>query len=129
MDKQKNMLSWWAIVLIILGSPIWASLLISLFAVIFSVYVSLWSVAFSLWAVFVSLLVLGVALTAACFIFVFCGKGLTGLASFAAGLICVGLGIFTFFVCKAATKGMIILHKIAVNSLKKCFIKKGGGAE
>ena len=43
-------------VLLVLGSPIWLSLLISLFAVVLSLYVSLWAVLVSIWSVFVALI-------------------------------------------------------------------------
>ena len=45
----------WEIVLLILGSPVWVSLLIAAAAVIFSVWISLWSVVISLYAAAVSL--------------------------------------------------------------------------
>ena len=40
----------WEIVLLILGSPVWLSLLIAAFAVVLSVYISVWAVVISLWA-------------------------------------------------------------------------------
>ena len=54
--KPKRRLRAGEIVLLILGSPIWLSLLIAALAVILSLYASLWSVVISLWAVFVSLI-------------------------------------------------------------------------
>ena len=125
MNEQKNTLSWQLIVLLLLGSPIWLSLLISLFAVIFSVYVSLWSIVISLWAVFVSLLACALGGFVTGLLFMILGKGLSGGACIGAALALAGLSIFMFFVCKAATKGIIILSKIIMKALKKCFIKKG----
>ena len=52
-------LKWWETTLIIIGSPVWLSLLISLAAAAVSVYVSLWAIVISLWAVFVSFIAFG----------------------------------------------------------------------
>ncbi len=123
--KPKANLRWWEILLIILGSPVWVSVLIAILSVIFSVYVSLWSVIISLWAVFVSLLASGVGLTAASFIFAFCDKILTGFATFGVGLVCVGLSIFMFFCSKAATKGILILTKKLALGIKNYFVRRG----
>ena len=121
---KNSRLRWWEILFLILGSPIWLSVLISVFAVVFSVYASLWSVIISLWAVFVSLLASAFGLTAGSFILFFLGHKISGAAAFAVGLVCAGLSIFMFFVCKAATKGIIFLTKKVCLALKNCFIKK-----
>ena len=122
--KPKRQLKTWEIVLLALGSPIWFSLAIAAISVVFSLYVSLWSVVISFWAVFVSLAACSVGGLVASVVLAIFGKGLAGVAMFSAGLICGGLSIFTFFGCKAATKGVIILtEKIAVG-IKNCFIKK-----
>ena len=49
--KPAKPLKWWAIVLIVLGSPIWLSLLIAAAVIVLAVYVVLWSLDVSLWAV------------------------------------------------------------------------------
>ena len=52
--KTRRKLRAWEIVLLAVGSPIWASLLIAVFAVLISVYAAIWSVVVSIWAVDVS---------------------------------------------------------------------------
>lgn len=99
----------WEIILIILGSPIWLSLLISAFAVVLSLYVSLWAVIISLWAVFASVTACALAGFAAGLGFILFGNHLTGIAMIGAGIVCVGLSIFLFCGCKAATKAMLLL--------------------
>ena len=47
----------WVIVLLVIGSPVWLSLLLAAFAVILSLYAVLWAVVISFWAIFVSLAV------------------------------------------------------------------------
>ncbi len=113
------------IVLLVLGSPIWLSLLIAAFVVVLAVYVVIWSAVISLWAVFASLAACVLGEIAAGVIFICTGKLLTGLAMFSASLILAGLAIFSFFGCREATKGTAVLTKKVVLGIKNCFVKKG----
>ena len=108
---NKRHLSAGEIILLALGSPIWLSLGIAAFAVIFSLYISLWAVIISLWAVFASLAACVVGSVLACVIFSMGGNSISGLAVLAAGIVCAGLSIFMFYGCKAATKGTLVLTK------------------
>ncbi|MBQ6847987.1 MAG: DUF1700 domain-containing protein [Clostridia bacterium] len=114
----------WEIVLLVLGSPIWLSLLIAALAVILSLYVSLWAVVISLWAVFVSLIGCAFGGVVAGIIIACSGNALSGIAMLAAGIVCGGLSIFMFYGCKAATKGILLLTKKIAVWIKNCFIKK-----
>ena len=114
----------WEIVLLVLGSPIWLSILIAVFAVILSLYVSLWSVIIALWAVFVSLIGCVLGCIAGGIVFACCGNVLTGIAMIGASLVCAGLSVFMFYGCKAVTKGILILTKKLAVWIKNCFIKK-----
>ncbi len=122
--KPKKHLGAWATVLIIFGSPIWFSLLIAAFAVVFSLYVSLWSVIISLWAAEVSVCAAAFGALTGGIGFVIAGSTYAGVAIIAAGIVCAGLSIFMFFGCKAATKGIVILTKKLAFAIKNCFIKK-----
>ncbi len=124
--KPKRRLSALEIVLLVVGSPVWLSLLVAVFAVIFSLYVALWAVVICLWAVFVSVaacalcgIVVGVA-------FALGINKLTGIALIGSGILCAGLAIFLFYGCKAATKGTALLAKKMVLGMKRCFVKKEG---
>jgi len=122
--KPKKRLRAWNIILLVLGSPVWLSLLIAAFAVILSLYASLWAVIISLWAVFGSLIGCALGGIAAGAGFAFGGNGLSGIAMIGAGVVCAGLSIFLFYGCKAATKGTLLLTKKIVLWLKNCFMKK-----
>ena len=122
--KPKKRMKGFEIALLILGAPLWASLLIAAFAVLFSLYVTFWTVILCLWAVFVSLAACGLAGVAAGIFFAVGGKGLPGLALIGAGLFALGLSVFAFFGCKAATKGIFVLTKKALSGVKKAFLKK-----
>ncbi len=120
----KKRLKAWEIMLLVLGSPLWFSLVAAALAVIFSLYVVLWSVLISIWAVFVSLVGCALGCIAAGIIFACNGNLLTGIAVIAAVIVFLGLAIFLFFGCKAATKGVIFLTKRIAIWIKNCFIKK-----
>lgn len=134
--KSKRTYKTWEIVLLVLGSPIWISLLIAVLAVAFSLVVSvlaigfslvvsLWAVVVSLWAVFVALVACAAVLPVAAVYFICIDYVLSGLAVIGASLVCGGLAIFFFYGCKLATKGMALLTKLTAVSLKKCFRRKG----
>ena len=117
----------WEIVLLVLGSPIWLSLLIAAIAVILSLYISLWSVIISLWAVFASFAACSVGGVLACIVFAAGGSGASGLAMLAAGIVCAGLSILMFYGCRAATDGTLILTRKMAIRIKKRFIRKEEG--
>lgn len=114
----------WEIVLFAVGSPIWFTLFVAAFAVGFSLYVSLWAVIISIWAVFGSLVACAAALPVGGAFVLFRGYPMSGLAVFAASLVCAGLAIFLYYGCKYATKGAVYLTKIMLLAMKNCFIRK-----
>jgi len=122
--KPKRPLQAWEIVLLILGSPIWFSLLIAVFAVVFSLYIAVWAVVISLWSVFAALAGSALGCVAGGVIFIGSGHSLAGIAVIAAGLVCAGLAIFAFFGCKGATVGVAILSKKIALGIKRCFVGK-----
>lgn len=122
--KPKKRLAAWEVILLVLGSPLWLSLLIAAFAVILSLYVVLWSVMISLWAVFVALAASALGCIAAGVLFSVTGNRLAGFAAIGGGLVCAGASIFLFFGCKAATKGIFLLTKKIPLGIKRCFIGK-----
>ena len=120
---HKNRNSTIVTVLLILGSPIWFSLLIAAVAVIFSLFISVLLVIISLWSVFVSLVASAVGGTLAGVLLIIFGRTSVGIASIGVGLIAAGLSVFAFFGCRAATKGMAILTKKSALAIKKCFAR------
>ncbi len=122
--KRENKLKAWEIVLLAVGSPIWASLLIAFLAVVLSLYVSLWAVIISLWSVFVSLVASGFGGLVSGAVFSFTGNGVSGLFMIGAALVALGLGLLCFFGCRAATKGTVILTKKMVLWFKNALLRK-----
>ncbi len=120
--KPNRSLTAWEIVL--LGSPVWVSLLIIGFALIISVYASVWTVIVSLWAVFGSIVASAFGVIVAGVIMIVTGNALSGIALIGAGISLAGISIFLYFGCKASTKGTVWLTKNIGLLIKKCFIKK-----
>ena len=126
--KPTRRLKAWEIVLLAVGSPVWASLLIAALAVLIALYASFWAIIVSLWAAFGSLVgsalggvISGLALSV--------GANLpAGMALIGAGIVCAGLSVLLFFACKAATKGLVVLASKTVLAVKRCLIKKEGVA-
>ena len=112
------------IVLLILGSPVWMSLLVSALAVVASLYVSWWAILASLWAVFgafsgcaVGGVIAGVG--------IICGREpFSGIAIIGLSLALSGFAIFLFFGCKESTKWTLICTKKAFKWICDRIFKK-----
>ena len=121
--KSKRMKPW-EILLLVLGSPIWLSLLAAAAAVVLTVYIAWWAVVISAWAVFASLAACGIGGTLAGIVFLCSGSAAGGFATIAASIVCAGLAIFAFFGCKALTKCTVKLTGKLILWTKNCFVKK-----
>ena len=119
--RPKRRLRVWETVLLVLGSPLWLSLLLTAFAVVLTVYLVIWVLVLSLWivdlaffAAFLGGLIAGVLF--------FTGSGiLSGLPVLGAGLVFAGLSIFLFFLCREATKCAAVLTKKIGSKIKSSF--------
>ena len=119
-QTPKRHLRWWEILLLVLGSPIWASLLIAVLAVIFSVWISLWSAVISLYATAVALAASAVGCIFGSFFMIVDGAGIL-IAAFGAAFVCAGLSILLFILSNLASKGMVKLTKLTLKGLTRCF--------
>ena len=117
--KSTSRWNTWKIVLLVLGSPIWLSLIISCVAIVISLYVSLWAVIASIWAAFAAFAVAAPGGVIGSLTLIFQGSPLAGFAIFGLSLVSAGLAIFSFFGCVAATKGSVILTKKIFSSVKR----------
>ena len=122
MPTKKRQLKAWEITLLILGSPIWASILIALCAVVVSLYAALWSVVATLWSLFVSLVALSFVGIISGFGHLFTGNFSMCFFLFSVSFACAGLAIFSFYGCKAVTKGAIWLTKQSILFIKRLFV-------
>ena len=112
-----------SIVLIILGFPIWFSLLAALFAVVIIVYVSLWAVGISVFAAVLVIIVCAVVLAVFFVILLFSNFSAAVLAM-GAGFVLAGvallLGLGAFYLCK----GIVKLTAAIGRGIKRLFIRK-----
>lgn len=122
--KPKHSFKTWEIICLILGSPIWVSLLIALAAVIFSAYAVFFAVLAALWAVELSLAVSSVVCIVSGIVYLFGSTTLTGLVALCTGAVALGVSILAFFGCKKASKGIFKLTKNIVFNIKKRFVNK-----
>lgn len=114
----------WEILLLVLGAPIWFSLLVAAVSVAVSLYVVLWSVVVSLWAVVASLSACALYGVVAGIAFAIGESGLVGIALLGAGLACAGLFILFFCGSKVATKGTVLLTGKIARGIKNAFTRK-----
>lgn len=114
----------WEIVLLAVGSPLWAPLLLAAIIVILALYIVLWALILSIWAVFAVLVVCGgggIVIGAA---HLFTGHPASGSFLISASLLSAGLSIFLFFGCLAATKGTLLLTRKILFKIKYSFVGK-----
>lgn len=120
----KRRLSVWEIVLLVLGSPIWLSLLIAAAAILLSLYVSLWSLMIALWSVLVALAAMSVGTWIGGLVLLFQNHVPSGLVCIAVSFVSAGLCIPVYYGCKAATKGILVLTKRVALAIKKACMRK-----
>ncbi len=122
--KPKRKMTVWEVVLLVLGSPLWLSLLITLFAAVLSLYIALWSVVISLWAVELALAGTALVGVVALPVSLIQGNVWAGIALLGAGIFAAGLCMFGFYGCLYVTKGACLLGKKLFLFVKRCFIRK-----
>ena len=112
-----------AIVIAVIGSPIWLSILIALCAVGIALYVTMIAIAITVFAVVISLIVAGIALIIAAFLsFTHSIGGM--LALIGGGVAVIGLGVLAFIAAKYIVKGLVLLTKSIGRWVKSLFIKR-----
>ncbi len=114
----------WEIILLILGSPIWLSIVLAFAACVLAICISFWAVIVSLFATSFALAVSVVAIVIASFVLLF-SKSFAQFAIFlgCAFVIC-GVCILLFIASKYLVKCAILMVKGFFRLLKKSFVKK-----
>lgn len=105
----------WEILLLVLGSPLWLSLLLAAAAVVLAVYVALWSVLIAVYAVVLAFAAGGIALLL---------TGIGQLLSMGLGFVLIGLSVLLFFAANAIGKGIVCLSRKCVLWTKALFVKR-----
>jgi uncharacterized membrane protein len=114
----------WIIILLVLGSPVWLSLMIAAAAVVFSAYAVLFSLIVTVVAVLIAFGASAIAMTLTSPVF-FATKGaVVGLAALGIGLTMAGLTLFMNCAAKYAVKGGLLSCKWGFFAIKGCFGRK-----
>ena len=101
-------------IFILMGSPIWLPVLLAFYAVVFSICLSLWAVLVALAFAFVAGIPHGVILGV---------SGNIPACGFYIGsaLVCLGVAILFFYICRAATKLGIFTVKSSGDGIIESF--------
>lgn len=127
----KRSLRVWEIVFLIIGSPLWLSILIVAAVIVLSVYIVMWSVVLVMYALTLSLatiLLAGLVSIVFSFLGSFGSFGsviISDIAQLGIGLFCGGLSILMFFASNYLARIVVVLGKKILLGIKRCFIGKG----
>lgn len=123
-NKQKKSMPVWAIILLVLGFPVWFPLLISVFAVVLSIFITVWAIIFSLYVTDFALGMSAIACILAAVVSFAAGKIALGFMCIGAALILAGITILFFFGIWYVVKGVLFLTKKMMIGIKSMFVGK-----
>ena len=123
----------WAIVLIVLGSPLWLSLflavaavLVAVIAVVAAVYISLWAAIAAFYAADLAVLLGFLSGIAGGIFYLTQGISMPAILFFGGGLVCAGATVLLFFLCNLLSRLLWQLSKWSVLKIIGLFRRKGG---
>lgn len=123
----------WAIVLIVLGSPLWLSLflavaavLVAVIAVVAAVYISLWAAIAAFYAADLAVLLGFLSGIAGGIFYLTQGISMPAVLFFGGGLVCAGATVLLFFLCNLLSRLLWQLSKWSVLKIIGLFRRKGG---
>ncbi len=124
----KRSLRAWEIVFLIIGSPLWLTILIVAAVIVLSVYIVIWSLVLVMYAVTLALaagLLAGLASVVFPFFGDFGSEIIPDIAQLGIGAFCGGLAILMFFASNYSARMAAVLGKKILLGIKRCFIGKG----
>lgn len=122
--KPNRELQKWEIVLLVLGFPLWLSLLLAAAIVILSIYIVIWSLLIVLYAADFSFAAGGIAGIFGSFTYLPSGN-IAGAALYVGiGLMCTGIAMLLFFGANQFARGILLLSKVILLRIKSLFIRK-----
>ena len=122
--KEKGRVQPWIIVLLILGAPLWISLVGVLGSGVLGIYVSLWSVVIALYATAFALAVCAIGLLVAAFSLLWIHQFGKGAVLVGGAFVCAGLAILFFLLSNLAAKGLVALTRLIWNGVTGIFKRK-----
>ncbi len=121
--KPKRALRTAEIVLIVLGFPLWFSLIVAAIAIVLSVYIVFWSLVISFYAVAIALGVSVIACLGGAVTLFVIGNAPTGIFACGAAFVLIGIAILLFLFSLALTRGVWWLGKQPFRGLRYLFVK------
>lgn len=127
----KRTLRVWEIVFLIIGSPVWLSILIAAAAIVLAAYIVMWSIVLVMYAVTLSLAVILLAVLVSVVFSFFGSFGgfssviISDIALLGIGLFCGGLSILMFFASNYLARMVMVLGRKILLGIKRCFTEKG----
>lgn len=122
--KPRNAWHVWRTVLLIVGAPLWLSLLIAVLCLALGVCIALWSIIVALYATVFALAVSALACVAVAIILLVLGYNPYSLLPFGAGLLCAGITILLFLLFTQMAKGLAWMNKQMWLGIRSCFSRK-----
>lgn len=122
---QKKGVRPWVVVLLILGSPIWASLLFAAAMTVFGLLMGLLGILVGWYAILAAFAAGGIAGLIGAVALLIGGYGLNSLMSLGIGLTFAGLTILMVLGSIGVTKGIVYLTKALWRGIRRCFSRKG----
>lgn len=116
----------WAIICLIIGIPIWGSLLIGVVSTVFSMIVVTIAAIICIWAVSVAAGCCVIGGMVAAVMQLIAGHTAATVCLFGGSLVCIGLTILLTMVSKAITNGTIRCVKRIITEIKKLIAKRRG---
>lgn len=119
--KQKNRALYWT--LVILGSPLWLTLLLAAGALVLAGLLTIWCLILGLWLLAAGLLAGGPLGIGVCLWALAVGQPAYGVFELGSGLLCFGLGLFCLHGAVAASKTLMQVSRQWIAKAKAPFVK------
>lgn len=124
----KRAMATWQLVLLIITSPIWLSLLLAVSITVFSLLIALWSIIIALFATAVAFAASGIGCLIAGVALVCAGFGMTGAMCIGIGMMLSGVMILFFLGCSAVGKSGVFAVKAVMRLIQNGMKRKGATA-
>ena len=119
--KQKNRALYWT--LVILGSPLWLTLLLAAGMLVLAGLLTIWCLILGLWLLAAGLLAGGPLGIGVCLWALAVGQPAYGVFELGSGLLCFGLGLFCLHGAVAASKTLMQVSRQWIAKAKAPFVK------
>jgi len=122
--KPEKKMPVWAIVLLILGFPVWFPLLVSIVSTVGSLYLTLWCIVITLYVVDLAFALVSIGCLISMVAGFVSGEAMFGIAAFGCALVLGALAVLLFIGSNYTVKGVVWLTKKMLLGIKSLFIGK-----